>query len=186
MFGAKKPLRTLNLYDKGSTYTVLDTDEKTLLYTIHWNGNSAPHMTVNRGDDRTAIAGTATYHSTNKLGFATASKITLKFAGGTTSLNKEGGIFSTDKRTLRSELLGGEVFWKGGYASGFMKLVDGQDKSLVEYKDKMVSGDKMAVMEIHVELGQEALDEVVTSGVAMLSEEKTSMRATAGAMSGQS
>ena len=78
------------------------------------------------------------------------------------------------------------MFWKGGYASGFMKLVDGHDKSLVEYKDKMVSGDKMAVMEIHVELGQEALDEVVTSGVAMLSEEKTSMRATAGAMSGQS
>lgn len=143
-------------------------------------------MTVLRRDDRTDTAGTATYHSTNKFGFATASKITLKFPAGTTSLNKEGAtFFSTDKRTLRSGVLG-EVYWKGGYASGFLKMVDGQNKSLVEYKDKRVSGSKMAVMEIHVELGQEGLDEVVTSGIAMLSEERTSMSNTAGAMSGQS
>ena len=63
-------------------------------------------------------------------------------------------MFSTDKRTLMSKALG-TVFWKGGYASGFLKLVDEGDKSLVEYKDQRVSGRKMAVMEIHVEMGQE-------------------------------
>ncbi|CAF9916476.1 MAG: hypothetical protein ALECFALPRED_010732 [Alectoria fallacina] len=185
MFGSTKPLRTLNVYDKGSTYTILDTDDTTLLYTIGWNANSAPHMTVIHTDDRSNIAGTATYHSTNRLGFSTASKITLKLSSGTVSLNKEGGFFSTDKRTLRSAVMG-EVYWKGGYSSsGFMKLVDGTGKSLVEYKDKRVSMNRMGVLEIHVELGQEALDEVVVSGIAMLSEERTSMAGTAAAMSGQ-
>ena len=66
-----------------------------------------------------------------------------------------------------------------------MKLVDGTGKSLVEYKDKRVSMNRMGVLEIHVELGQEALDEVVVSGIAMLSEERTSMAGTAAAMSGQ-
>ena len=77
------------------------------------------------------------------------------------------------------------MFWKGGYAqTGFLKLVDGGNKSLVEYKDMRVSGSKMAVMEIYVELGQEGLDEVVVSGMAMLSEEKTSMSAMAGSIQG--
>lgn len=66
-----------------------------------------------------------------------------------------------------------------------MKLVDGTGKSMVEYKDKRVSMNRMGVLEIHVELGQEALDEVVVSGIAMLSEERTSMGGTAAAMSGQ-
>lgn len=186
MFGSTKPVRTLNVYDKGSTYTIFDTDDATLLYTIHWNANSAPHMTVYYGDDRSNVAGTATYHATNKLGFSTASKITLKLPSGTLSLNKEGGFFSTDKRTLRSAAMG-EVFWKGGYSmTGFLKLVDGKGKSLVEYKDQRVSGSRMGIIEILMELGQEGLDEVVVSGMAMLSEEKTSMSATGAAMSGQS
>lgn len=183
MFGKTKPLRILNCYDKGSTYTILDTDNLTLLYTIHWTPNSAPHMTVYHGDDRNSIAGTATYHATNKLGFSTASKITLKLSSGTVSLNKEGGFFSTDKRTLRSAVLG-EVYWKGGYAqTGFMKLVDGNGKSVVEYKDMRMEMNKMGIMEIDTELGQEGLDDVVVSAMAMLSEERTSMSGSAAAMS---
>lgn len=70
--------------------------------------------------------------------------------------------------------------------TGFLKLVDGKGKSLVEYKDQRVSGSRMGIIEILMELGQEGLDEVVVSGMAMLSEEKTSMSATGAAMSGQS
>lgn len=108
--GSTKVLRTLHVHDNGSKWTILDTDDATLLYTIHWNANSAPHMTVYHGDSPNNIAGTATYHATNRLGFATASKITLKVPSGTVSMNKEGGLFSTDKRTLRSAVLG-EVYW---------------------------------------------------------------------------
>ena len=187
MFGSLKPLRTLNVYDKGSTYTILDNDDTTLLYTIFWNADSAPHMTVVRGDDRKDIVGTATYHATKKFAFATASNITLKVPSGTVSLNKKGGLFSLDKRTFQSAALG-EVYWKGGYSqTGFMKLVDGNGKNLVEYKDTRVSMKKMGVIEIHIELhielGPEAVDEVVVSGIAMLSEQKTSMAATAAAIS---
>ena len=139
-------------------------------------------MTVFHGDDQTKIAGTATYHETDRLGFATASNITLKLSSGPVSLNKEGGFFSTDKRTFRTAALG-DVYWKGGYAqTGFMKLVNGKDKSLVEYKDQRVTMKKTGILEIHMELGQEGLDEVAVSGMAMLSESRTSMSATATAM----
>ena len=93
-------------------------------------------------------------------------------------------MFSTDKRTLRSAVLG-EVYWKGGYAAtGFMKMVDGDGKSLVEYKDRRMEMNRMGIMEVHMELGQEGLDEIVVSGIAMLSEEKTSMAGTGAAISG--
>ena len=66
--------------------------------------------------------------------------------------------------------------------TGFMKLVDGKGKSLVEYKAMRVMS-RMGAMEIDVELGQEGLDEVVVSGIAMLSDQMTSMGASAVAMS---
>lgn len=63
-----------------------------------------------------------------------------------------------------------------------MKLVDGDGKSLAEYKAMRVDG-RMGTMEVDMELGQEGLDEVVVSGIAMLSEEMSSMSATAAAAS---
>ena len=75
----------------------------------------------------------------------------------------------------------GEVHWQGGGSfsqPGFFKLVDANGKSLVEYKDMRVDS-KMGTMDIHVELRKEALDEVVVSGMAMLSEARTSTSASA-------
>ena len=63
----------------------------------------------------------------------------------------------------------------------FFKLVDGNGKNLVEYKDMRVD-DKMGTLDIHVELRKEALDEVVVSGIAMLSEERASTGASAMAL----
>ena len=66
--------------------------------------------------------------------------------------------------------------------SGFMKLVDEKGKMLVEYKAMRVTS-RMGTMEINVELGQKGLDEAVVSGIAMLSEEMTSMGTSAAALS---
>ena len=63
-----------------------------------------------------------------------------------------------------------------------MKLVDGKGKSLVEYKPMRDMG-RIGIMEIDTELAREELDEVIVSGIAMLSEEMTSMSATARAIS---
>ena len=138
-------------------------------------------MTVFHGDDQSSVAGTATYHTTKKHGVATASDIILQLSSGTTSFNKEGGLFSSsDKRTLQSAELG-EVHWQGGGSFSqtvFFKLVDANGKSLVEYKDMRVDS-KMGTMDIHAELRKEALDKVVVSGMAMLSEERASTGASA-------
>ncbi len=66
--------------------------------------------------------------------------------------------------------------------TGFLKLVDGNGKSMVEYKGLRVDG-RMGTLEIDTELGQEGLDEAVVSGMAMLSEFFTSLGNTAAAMS---
>lgn len=183
----RTPLRTLSIYEKGNTYTILDTDDTTHLYTVRFNSRSIPHMTVIRASDTKSIVGSATYHSTkNKFGVSTASNITLKFPScGTVSLNKEGGFFSNDKRTMRSALLG-QVYWssrqvnnpwkRGRLETSFMKMADGNGKALVEYKDEGHTLKRMGSMEIGVELTQEGLDEIVVSGMAMLSEEQTGMK----------
>ena len=59
-----------------------------------------------------------------------------------------------------------------------MKLVDTSGKTLVEYRDGGQTLKRMGVMGIYAELTQEGLDEVVVSGMAMLSEEQTGIRAT--------
>lgn len=182
------PLRTLNIYEKGSTYTIFDTDEKTHLSTIHLNSRSVPHMTVTSASDPKSMVGNATFHATKKFGISTASNITLKLASsGIVSLNKEGGFFSNDKRTMQSTVLGQLYWssrqannpWKGGrLETSFMKLVDTSGKTLVEYRDGGQTLKRMGVMGIYAELTQEGLDEVVVSGMAMLSEEQTGIRAT--------
>lgn len=60
--------------------------------------------------------------------------------------------------------------------------MDGKGRSLVEYKAMRVMS-RMGIMEIDVELGQEGLDEVVVSGIAMLSEGTSSMGTSAAALS---
>lgn len=63
-----------------------------------------------------------------------------------------------------------------------MKLDDGKGKTLVQYKPMRNMG-RMGTMEIGTELAQEGLDEVVVSGIAMVSEQMTSMSNTAAALS---
>lgn len=182
------PLRTLSIYEKGSTYSVLDTDDKTHLFTIRFKSRSIPHMTAMRASDPKIMVGNATYHATSRFGVSTASNITLKLpSSGTVSLNKEGGFFSNDKRAMRSAVLGQMCWssrqvnnpWKGGrLETSFMKLVDTSGKTLAEYRDEGHLLKRMGVMEIYADLSQEGLDEVVVSGMAMLSKEQTGVGAT--------
>lgn len=183
----RTPLRTLSIYDKGSTYTLVDTNDNTHLYTIHFKSRSAPQMTVIRASDPKSIVGTATYHATKKFGLSTAPRIILTLPSAATApLNKEGGFFSNDKRAMRSAVLGQVCWssrqvnnpWKGGRAeTSFMRLVDANGKTLVEYKDEGHTLERMGVVEVGVELTRGGLDEVVVSGMAMLSEEQTGVRA---------
>lgn len=58
-----------------------------------------------------------------------------------------------------------------------MRLADASGKALVEYKDEGHSLRRLGIMGINLELTLEGLDEVATSGMAMLSEEQTGVRA---------
>ena len=62
-----------------------------------------------------------------------------------------------------------------------MKLIDGKGKIVADYQNQQYSGKKMGIIEIMnlVDVDDEFLDEIVTSGLAMLSEQKTTMGATA-------
>lgn len=105
MFSAlkpKKPARTINVLDKGSNYQLVDTANDTPLYNCHWNGSQAPHMNVTRLPDKEPV-GTATYFDKKAGGFfASASDIHLTIGPRNLPMNKEGKVFSTDKRVYTS------------------------------------------------------------------------------------
>ena len=181
------PFRTLSIFQKGNTYTIFDTDGGTHLFTIRFNSRFIPQMTVFHASNTDSIVGSATYYAMKKFGLSTASRIALKLpSSGTVSLDKKGGFFSNNKRTLPSKVLGQVCWtsrlannpWKGGrLETSFMKLADTSGKTLVEYKDEDYTLKRLGVIEVHVELTQEGLEEVVVSGIAMLSEEQTGVKA---------
>ncbi len=181
-----KPARIISVYDKGSNYLLLDTDDITPLYHVHFNTHTLPHMVVSRSMDPNTITGSATFYPNKKGGFfASASTIKLTVHDQDYEFNKEGGLFSTDKRTFRSASHG-TLFWKGGYAaSGFLKMIDAKGKIVADYQNQQYSGKKMGIIEIMnlIDVDDEFLDEIVVSGLAMLSEQKTSMGAMAASIS---
>jgi len=189
IFNDPKPARTINVYDKGSNYLLLDNDDITPLYHIHFNTHTLPHMTVSRADDPKKVTGNATFLSDKKAGvWSTSSMIQLQVHDDVYDFNKEGGVFSTAKRTLRTQSHG-TLHWKGGYAaSGFMKLMDERKKIVADYQNRMYSGNKMGIIEIMnlVDVDDAFLDEIIVSGIAMLSEEKCSMTNVAANMSSAS
>ncbi|MCJ1458770.1 hypothetical protein MMC28_009144 [Mycoblastus sanguinarius] len=110
------PVRTLNVYDKGSNYLILDTDDTTPIYNAHFTPNTHPHITVTRPYDPEHTVGTATYFQTKKGFFATASNIELTLPQGRkVYLNKDsslfGRLFTTDKRAVQT--VHGLLYWKG-------------------------------------------------------------------------
>ena len=189
IFRDPKPARVLYIYDKGSNYLILDNDDKTPLYDIHFNTHTLPHMTVSRAVDPDKMVGSAIFFPTKKAGvWKTSSEIQLMVQDNSYEFNKEGGTFSTAKRTLRTQSHG-TLFWKGGYASsGFMKLIDERKGIVADYLNKMFSGKTMGIIEVMslMDVDDVLLDEIVVSGIAMLSEEKCSMTNIAANMSSAS
>lgn len=61
--------------------------------------------------------------------------------------------------------------------------MDGEGEVVARYENRMYSGDVMGAFEIMREVGEEEVDEVVVSGCAVISEEKSSMTGTATAIS---
>ena len=178
IFKDPKPARTLYIYDKGSNYLILDNDDKTPLYNIHFNTHTLPHMIVSHAANPDKTVGSAIFFPNKKAGvWKTSSQIQLMVHDDSYEFNKEGGTFSTAKRTLRTQSHG-TLFWKGGYAaSGFMKLIDERKGIIADYQNKMYSGSTMGIIEIMslIDVDDAFLDEIVVSGIAMLSEEKCSM-----------
>lgn len=181
-----KVTRTLNVYDKGSNYLLLDDNDITPLYNVRWNTHTTPHMIITRSSDPDTVTGSATFFPAKKAGFfASASIIQLHVHEKEYEFKKEGGIFSLDKRAFHSRS-NGTLHWKGGYAaSGYLKLVDRKGRIIADYQNRMYSGKTMGIIEITnlVDVDDAFLDEIVVSGMAMLSEEKTSMGNVAAAMS---
>ena len=57
-----------------------------------------------------------------------------------------------------------------------MRLVDASGRTLVDYKDEGHTLNRMGVLDTRIELTREALDEVVVSGLAMMSQEQTGVK----------
>lgn len=179
---ARRPTRTINVIDKGSNYLLINAADATELYNCHWDRRTAPHMRVTRLPEKEPV-GNATYIDKLKGGFYTAaSNISLTLDGRRTSMNKEsGGVFSADKRVYQS-MQGTKFLWKG--VAQYLGLEDDKGTLYADFKNTAYSGTVMGVFHIYVEpLEAAMMDEIVVTGLAMISEQKTSMTSIAAAMS---
>lgn len=181
-----KPVRTIWIYNKGSNWLLLDTDDITPLYHVHWNTHTLPHMEVSpaQGQVRFPI-GTAVFVPTKKAGFfTTASEIRLRLGSREISMNKQGGIFSTDKRPWESSSMG-TLRWKGGVtATPFLRLADHNNHTIATYHSLAYTGRVTGKLDIFSDpMDQQTLDEVVVTGLAMISEQSSSMGQTAANLS---
>lgn len=206
---APKRARTINIYDKGSTYVLLDSNDVTPLYHIHWNSATLPHMTITHtfSDESDKPIGTANFISQKTGGIVTAHHVDLSINGHQTPLSKIAPSSSSNSssflKTLKQALSTDKryfstkqdtvLYWEGGVAaSGFLKLVDlATGSTVATYKNTAYDGRRMGKIDIFVQpLSQEELDEIVVSGMAMVSEQKGTMgqnaanMASAGGMSG--
>jgi len=182
-YSMQKALRTFYIHDQRSTYAILDNDDKTHLYAVSFSRRQGPQVTVARPSGGKDLVGTATYHTTKRLGFSASPKIILNFPtkSGSVSLNREGGLLSSDKRVLHSSVLGEVHFrtrvdsdpWKNGaLMTSFIRCVDGEGRDLLVYRDESYHVDRMGCLEIDNPLSQEGLDEVIVSAIAILSVER--------------
>ena len=115
--------------------------------------------------------------------FSSADDIRLDLYGRMTLMKKVGGVFSTNKRFF--ETSNGTMCWKGGVAiSGFLRCEDSHKNMLATFKNTAYSGRAMGTFEIYSDpMEPQLLDEIVISGLAMISEDKTSMTGTAASLS---
>ena len=92
--------------------------------------------------------------------------------------------FSTDKHYFCT-VHGASMCWEGGVAaSGFLRMVDvATGTTMATYKNTAYDGRRMGKIEKFVKpLLQKELDEIVVSGIAMVSEQKVGMGQTAASM----
>ena len=195
-----KPVRTISIYDKGSTYLLLDSDDITPLYRVRWNTVTLPHMVVTQGNGEKSDTpiGTAAFIPMKRAGFSVADHVEISFHERRSVMTKRRpsesaaprgafgnfmqSTFSTDKRFFQTSR--GLMCWKGGVAaSAFLRLLDEQGNTVATYTNTTYDGRRMGKIDVLADpLTQEELDEIVISGVAMISEQKVSMSQTAASM----
>ena len=174
--GLPKPARTIHVYDKGNDYLLLDDDDTTPLYHIHFTTDTMPRMVVSRATDPQAVMGSAIFYPKKKSAvWSKDSRMELSIHHDTYRFKRDSGFFSIvapAKRMLQTQSHG-LIVWKGGYVAG-MKLTDGKQNTIAEFQNMSQARSKIGAIVIMkvIAVDDIFLDEIVISAMAMLSDEK--------------
>ena len=175
-----QPRRKLSIYDKGrNTYNILDDDDKTHLYKVHFTSRTSPNLTIFQTSGQEQLVGRATYQTVKRFGFLKTPNIHLHMKGNPTSvsIDKEPGLFNFNKRILHSATLGqlhfrtrvGDNPWKAGAPeTTFMSCTNEAGLVLAVYREEEYDIKRMGHLEVEAGLKEEALDEVVMSSMAVV------------------
>ncbi|KAL9610492.1 MAG: hypothetical protein Q9167_004801 [Letrouitia subvulpina] len=170
--------RTLHIYRDGLTsrhMTVTDMDKSHPLYQVHRNHGSVfsskPHMRITAPSPSSSssdapVLGTATFHCWSR-------RVDLTFGPNSSELGRAG--FFTRSMTFVSPAFGGQTLtWQcDGLFGSDLVLVTEQKEWLAKFDHAAFSWSKEGKLHIvNGSIGGPALDEIVTSGFAMMEHER--------------
>ncbi len=174
--------RVLHIYHEGLTRRharILDSDKSTPLYRIDANSgglfSSKPHVKISVASTGAQV-GTVTFHSMS-------SDIDLTIHNQPIILEKSG--FLTSAHEFHSLATGGSLKWKrdGMFSNGDMVCLDQAEQLIARFQISNWAFKKEGKFELGPGVDDVLMDEVVTSGVAMV-EYRAKQRAAAGGAAG--
>lgn len=161
--------RTLHIYRLelfSRDLTIMDADKTTIAYSVAANMGTIfsdkPHMRVYRGpvqaQSSTTPAGTATFHRYSRT-------IDLELHGRPTPMDSK-GIFSFSHEFMSGI---GPLSWKSNGWGSDLILMTAENEWLAKFEGNRMAVEKRGTLEIvSWDIGDDGLDEIVASGVAMV------------------
>ena len=155
--------RTLRVYSNGvlsTGLTILDTDDKTPLYTIELHSVTKPHVII-RSASTSAMVGTARFRSLAK-------RIELEIHGQAVNMEFR-GVFKSGLTYRSPAFNGATLTWKkNGMGSSDMVCVDEKELPIAKYEKKNWSMKQRGTLDLMgMAQGSPAMDEIVITAMAM-------------------
>ncbi|KAL6720335.1 hypothetical protein ACLMJK_002256 [Lecanora helva] len=183
-YGQPQPQsRVLHIYREGITHRharIVDSDKQTQLYRVDMNSggcfSSKPHLKIYASATGNQV-GTVTFHTWS-------SSMDLTIQGRPVLLKKSG--FMTSAHEFNSIATGGSFKWKkdGMFSGGNLLCLDQQDQLIARFRICNWAMSKEGKFELSPGVNGMLMDEIVTSGIAMVEWARRQRNAAASASAG--
>jgi hypothetical protein len=160
-------IQMLHVHYRGSTLAILDSDDKSPVYTVNCTTSPSQMCLVPTPTSSGRLSSASTRPVATAIFPKLKTEVALNIHGRAVTLRREATFTRT--YTFISPTTSTPLFWKAdGALTGDFKLVDGRDNVKARFRNKVFCASELGSFEIVGEMQDEERDAVVISGLAML------------------